>query len=85
MQRGVACIPKSVTPSRIQQNLQVFDFSLSYDDMKLISSFDRNQRFIIPTVEVRRRRSSWTHWRHHMAEMLNINLIYIPPHFFFSF
>lgn len=51
VQRGVACIPKSVTPSRIQQNLQVFDFSLSSDDMKLISSFNRNERFIVPTVE----------------------------------
>ena len=46
------CIPKSVTPSRIQQNLQVFDFSLSEDDMKLMESFNRNERFIIPTVEV---------------------------------
>lgn len=53
MQRGVVCIPKSVTPSRIQQNLQVFDFSLSDDDMRLISSFNRNERFIIPAVEVR--------------------------------
>lgn len=53
----MACVPKSVTPSRIQQNLQVFDFSLENDDMKLISSFNRDQRFIIPTVEVRRRHS----------------------------
>lgn len=52
MQRGVVCIPKSVTPSRIQQNLQVFDFSLSEDDMKLIESFNRNERFIVPAVEV---------------------------------
>lgn len=46
------CVPKSVTPSRIQQNLQVFDFSLSDDDARLISSFDRHERFIVPTVEV---------------------------------
>lgn len=46
------CIPKSVTPSRIQQNLQVFDFSLSEDDMKLMESFNHNERFIVPTVEV---------------------------------
>lgn len=51
------CVPKSVTPSRIQENLQVFDFSLSDDDVRLISSFNRSERFIIPTVEV-----SWTHW-----------------------
>ncbi|XP_070820753.1 aldo-keto reductase family 1 member A1-A [Chaetodon trifascialis] len=51
VQRGVVCIPKSVTPSRIQQNLQVFDFHLSEEDMKLIESFHRNERFIIPSVE----------------------------------
>lgn len=49
------CIPKSVTPSRILQNLQVFDFSLSGDDMKLIESFNRNERFIVPAVEVSHR------------------------------
>ncbi|XP_017269281.1 aldo-keto reductase family 1 member A1-A [Kryptolebias marmoratus] len=51
IQRGVVCIPKSVTPSRIQQNLNVFDFSLSQEDMKLIDSLNRNMRFIAPTVE----------------------------------
>nr|XP_046243220.1 aldo-keto reductase family 1 member A1-A isoform X1 [Scatophagus argus]XP_046243221.1 aldo-keto reductase family 1 member A1-A isoform X1 [Scatophagus argus] len=52
IQRGVVCIPKSVTPTRIQQNLQVFDFCLSEDDMKLIGSLNCNKRFIVPTVEV---------------------------------
>ena len=52
VQRGVVCIPKSVTPSRIQQNLQVFDFSLSEEDMKQIDSINRNERFIVPAVEV---------------------------------
>ncbi|XP_041741878.1 aldo-keto reductase family 1 member A1-A [Coregonus clupeaformis] len=51
VQRGVVCIPKSVTPSRIQQNLQVFDFSLSDEDMKQIESFNRNKRYIVPAVE----------------------------------
>uniref|UniRef100_A0A3B4GQF4 Alcohol dehydrogenase [NADP(+)] A-like n=1 Tax=Pundamilia nyererei TaxID=303518 RepID=A0A3B4GQF4_9CICH len=54
IQRGVVCIPKSVTPSRIQQNLNVFDFSLSEEDTKSIESFYHNKRFIAPTVEVKR-------------------------------
>ncbi|KAK5604161.1 Aldo-keto reductase 1 member A1-A [Crenichthys baileyi] len=52
IQRGVVCIPKSVTASRIKENLKAFDFSLSEEDMKLIDSFNRNTRFIVPTVEV---------------------------------
>lgn len=56
IQRGVTCIPKSVTPSRIQENLQVFDYSLSEKDMSLINSFNRNKRFIVPRVEREGRR-----------------------------
>lgn len=52
VQRGVVCIPKSVTPSRIQQNLQVFDFNLSEEDMTQIDSINRKERFIVPAVEV---------------------------------
>lgn len=64
VQRGVVCIPKSVTPSRIQQNLQVFDFSLSEDDMKLMESFNRGERFIVPTVEV-------SHWSYDSSQDFN--------------
>lgn len=51
VQRGVVCIPKSVTPSRIKQNLEVFDFELSEKDIQQIDSFNRNERLIIPTIE----------------------------------
>lgn len=50
IQRGVVCIPKSVTPSRIKQNIEVYDFKLSDEDMKVTESFNRNERFIVPTI-----------------------------------
>jgi len=49
-QRGVCVIPKSVTPSRIKQNLDL-NFTLRDEDMATIHSFDRNHRFCIPTIQ----------------------------------
>lgn len=46
IQRGVIAIPKSSTKSRIESNIQVFDFALSDEDMKAIDSFDCNGRFL---------------------------------------
>lgn len=37
LQRGYLPLPKSVTPSRIEENLRVFDFSLSDEDVQLIA------------------------------------------------
>ncbi|XP_066511677.1 aldo-keto reductase family 1 member A1-A-like [Hoplias malabaricus] len=51
VQRGVSCIPKSVTPSRIKENIEVFDFELCDEDMKQMESFNRNERLIIPKTE----------------------------------
>uniref|UniRef100_A0A8D0DYX8 alcohol dehydrogenase (NADP(+)) n=2 Tax=Salvator merianae TaxID=96440 RepID=A0A8D0DYX8_SALMN len=52
VQRKVAVIPKSVTPSRILQNLQVFDFSLTVEEMDFIGSLNKNWRYIVPMVTV---------------------------------
>ncbi|KAL3277275.1 hypothetical protein HHI36_012625 [Cryptolaemus montrouzieri] len=45
IQRGVITIPKSTNKSRIEQNMSIFDFVLSGDDMKYIDTFDCNGRF----------------------------------------
>ena len=50
IQRGVVAIPKSVTPARIEENWNVFDFQLTEDEMKLIPSFECNGRLIIPII-----------------------------------
>ncbi|MFC4051686.1 aldo/keto reductase [Actinomadura syzygii] len=45
LQIGNVVIPKSVTPSRIAENIDVFGFELSPDDMKTIGELDQNTRF----------------------------------------
>lgn len=44
LQHGIIAIPKSVTPSRIQENLDIFEFMLSPDDMRQIDQLNRNER-----------------------------------------
>lgn len=44
LQRDIAVIPKSVNPERLKQNLAVFDFELSPEEMKRISTLERNQK-----------------------------------------
>jgi len=42
-QRGVVVIPKSVRKERMEENLNIFDFSLSPEEMRLIAEMDTNQ------------------------------------------
>ena len=51
-QRKVVTIPKSVTPARILQNLQVFDFSLTEEEMSHVGSLNKNWRYIVPMLTV---------------------------------
>jgi diketogulonate reductase-like aldo/keto reductase len=44
LQLGNIVIPKSVTPERIRQNIDVFDFALDADDLALIAELDRGGR-----------------------------------------
>ncbi len=44
LQRGDIVFPKSTTPERVQENIEVFDFELPQEDMAAIDSLDRNGR-----------------------------------------
>lgn len=43
IQRGVVVIPKSVHKERMMENFEVFDYTLTDDDMTVIANLDQNK------------------------------------------
>lgn len=58
LQRDIVVIPKSVTPERIEKNIQLFDFELSEQDMEQMKLLNKNERYINPV----------DHWGYDMFE-----------------
>jgi D-xylose reductase len=50
VQRGTAIVPKTSRPDRLAENLAIFDFDLTGEEMAAISSLDQNRRFNDPGV-----------------------------------
>uniref|UniRef100_A0A8C0GVM0 NADP-dependent oxidoreductase domain-containing protein n=1 Tax=Chelonoidis abingdonii TaxID=106734 RepID=A0A8C0GVM0_CHEAB len=46
IQRGIATIPKSITPARIVENAEVYVFHLTRKEIKTLEGLDYNTRFI---------------------------------------
>lgn len=44
IEHGVVTIPKSITPHRIEENINIFDFSLSTNQMERIDALNENKR-----------------------------------------
>jgi 2,5-diketo-D-gluconate reductase A len=44
IERGDIVFPKSVTPARIKENIDIFDFELSGEDVEAISALNRGER-----------------------------------------
>ncbi|KAK4336883.1 hypothetical protein RND71_043710 [Anisodus tanguticus] len=47
LNRKTSVIPKSVTPERIKENIDIFDFELSSDDMQKLEALDKGYRFSV--------------------------------------
>ncbi|XP_069822423.1 estradiol 17 beta-dehydrogenase 5-like [Dendropsophus ebraccatus] len=46
LQRGIVVLAKSFKPERILQNLQVFEFELSEEEIKTLNGLNQNRRYV---------------------------------------
>jgi 2,5-diketo-D-gluconate reductase A len=46
VEQELVVIPKSVTPSRIHENIDIFDFNLDSEDLASIAGLDRDLRVV---------------------------------------
>jgi diketogulonate reductase-like aldo/keto reductase len=53
IQRGVSAIPKSSSPHRIKENMQVFDWKLAAEDFETLSSFQNQVQLLLLLLQLR--------------------------------
>lgn len=49
LQRGTCVIPKTTKPERLAENLALFDFALTADEMKAIAALNKGERYNCPS------------------------------------
>lgn len=49
MDRNVIPIPKTVKYSRLKENIDIFDFELTKEEIQKINEFDENIRYTVPS------------------------------------
>ena len=51
IQSGNIVIPGSKNPAHIKDNINIFDFTLTKEEVELINNLDKNKRYYIPREE----------------------------------
>lgn len=49
VQKGIVAIPKATSQEHLKENIEIFDFELSPQEMQAIHSLDRNERSLNPS------------------------------------